>query len=392
MSEFLQTHNDALMAWNEPGPNRDPWNQGPGKPGNGGPPDLDEMLKRLKARFGGGAGGGGGSRGGPASPLPKATVGLVAAIIAGLWLASGFYVVDEQERGVILRFGAYDRTAVPGVGWRMPWPVESLERVNVTRVRQITDRQSMLTKDENIVDIELSVQYRVSSAEEFLFNVQDPDITLQQATKSAVREAVGQSGMDFILTEGRQAIADSTKQLLQDSLDSYKTGLIVTEVNLQQAQPPEAVQAAFADAIKAREDQERLKNEAQAYANDRLPKARGAAARQVEEATAYRDQVVARAEGDASRFKALLAEYRKAPAVTRDRLYLDSMSEVMSGSSKIMIDVDSGNPMFYLPLDQLLKSQGRSEGYPQDYVTLPSPTTGAGAQDSARSSRDRGRP
>lgn len=381
------------MAWNEPGPNRDPWNQGPGRPsggGGGGPPDLDEMIKRLKARFGGGSSGNGGGRGSSPSPLPKATLGLVAAVIALLWLASGFYVVDEQERGVILRFGDFDRTAQPGVGWRIPWPVESLERVNVTRVRQITDRQSMLTKDENIVDIELSVQYRVSSAENYLFNTQDPDMTLQQATKSAVRESVGQSEMDFILTAGRQAIADSTKQLLQDALDSYKTGLIVTEINLQQAQPPEAVQAAFADAIKAREDQERLKNEAEAYSNDRLPKARGAAARQIEEATAYREQVVARAEGDASRFSALLAEYRKAPAVTRDRLYLDSMSDVMTGSSKILIDVESGNPMFYLPLDQLMKSSTRSEGPPQDYVTLPSPTGSGTAQDSSRS-RERSR-
>lgn len=380
------------MAWNEPGPNRDPWNQGPGRPsgGGGGPPDLDEMIKRLKARFGGGSSGNGSGRGSSPSPLPKATLGLVAAVIAVLWLASGFYVVDEQERGVILRFGDFDRTAQPGVGWRIPWPVESLERVNVTRVRQITDRQSMLTKDENIVDIELSVQYRVSSAENYLFNTQDPDMTLQQATKSAVRESVGQSEMDFILTAGRQAIADSTKQLLQDALDSYKTGLIVTEINLQQAQPPEAVQAAFADAIKAREDQERLKNEAEAYSNDRLPKARGAAARQIEEATAYREQVVARAEGDASRFSALLAEYRKAPAVTRDRLYLDSMSDVMTGSSKILIDVESGNPMFYLPLDQLMKSSTRSEGPPQDYVTLPSPTGSGTAQDSSRS-RERSR-
>lgn len=385
------------MAWNEPGPNRDPWNQGSGgKPGGGGgPPDLDEMIKRLKARFGGpGSGSGGGGRSGGGSPLPKATIGLVAILISALWLASGFYVVDEQERGVVLRFGAYNRTTEPGMGWRAPWPIESMERVNVTRVRQVTDRQSMLTKDENIVDIELSVQYRVSSAIDYLFNVQDPDMTLQQATKSAVRETVGQSEMDFILTAGRQSIADNTKSILQESLDNYNTGLIVTEVNLQQAQPPEAVQAAFADAIKAREDQERVKNEAQAYANDRLPKARGAAARQVEEATAYREQVVARAEGDAARFRQLATEYRKAPAVTRDRLYLDSMSEVMSGSSKILLDVDQGNPMFYMPLDQLLKSAPRADGYPQDYVTLPSQSgggSGTSGSDLSRS-RDRGRP
>lgn len=374
------------MAWNEPGPNRDPWSQGPGgnKPGNEGPPDLDEMLKRLKARFGGS----GGNR--PSGSLPAGAFGLAAVALIALWLFTGFYVVDEQERGVILRFGAYNRTAEPGVGWRMPWPIERIEPVNLTQVRQVNDRQSMLTKDENIVDVELTVQYRVSSVEEFLFNVDDPDMTLKQATKSAVRETVGRSEMDFILTEGRQAIADKTKQLLQERLDEYKAGLIVTEVNLQQAQPPEAVQSAFADAIKAREDQQRLKNEAEAYANDRLPKARGAAARQVAEATAYRDQVVARAEGDASRFTALVAEYHKAPQVTRDRLYLDSMSDVMGNSSKILIDVDKGNPMLYLPLDQLLKNAPHSDAYSGDYAAQGGVPPRSGT-DSSRS-RDRGRP
>ncbi|MGH8518984.1 MAG: FtsH protease activity modulator HflK, partial [Panacagrimonas sp.] len=226
------------MAWNE-GPNRDPWSQGPGggKPGGGGggPPDLDELLKRLKARFGGGGGGssGGGSRNGTGSGIPPATVGLAIAIVAVIWLFTGLYVIDEQERGVVLRFGEYNRTAMPGVGWRAPWPVESMERINVTRVRQISDEQSMLTKDENIVAVELTVQYRVSKVEDFLFNVDDPDLTLQQATKSAVRETVGRSAMDFILTEGRQAIADQTKQILQETLDGYKSGLVVTEVNLQ---------------------------------------------------------------------------------------------------------------------------------------------------------------
>ncbi len=380
------------MAWNE-GPNRDPWSQGPGggKSGGGGPPDLDEMLKRLKARFGGGGNGGSGSRGSSGPALPKVTIGLAIIAIAAIWLLSGFYVVDEQERGVVLRFGEYNRTATPGLGWRAPWPIESMERINVTQVRQISDEQSMLTKDENIVDVALTVQYRVSKVEDFLFSVDDPDGTLQQATKSAVRETVGRSAMDFILTEGRQAVADQTKQILQETLDDYKSGLVVTEVNLQQAQPPEAVQAAFADAIKAREDQERLKNEAEAYANDRLPKARGAAARQVAEATAYRDQVLARAEGDASRFTQLLRQYQAAPAVTRERLYLDSMSQVMAGSTKIMVDVDKSSPMLYLPLDQLMKSIPRADGYPSDYMTAPGAGAGASTLDSSRS-RDRSRP
>jgi membrane protease subunit HflK len=376
------------MAWNEPGPNRDPWNQGGGGNKRGdGPPDLDEMLRRLKARLGGGKGSPGSS--GPG--LPKGLIGLAALLIVALWAGTGFYVVDEQERGVVMRFGAYSRTTVPGWGWHAPWPMEKVEIVNVTQVRQVNDRATMLTKDENIVDVELTVQYRVSSAEDFLFSVDDPDMTLRQATKSAVRETVGRSVMDFILTEGRQAIADHTKQLLQERLDLYKSGLIVTEVNLQQAQPPEAVQSAFADAIKAREDQQRVKNEAEAYANDRLPRARGAAARQVEEATAYRDQVVARAEGDASRFSQLVTEYRKAPKVTRDRLYLDTMEEVLSGSSKVLVDVDKGNSMFYLPLDQIIKNMPKADDH-SDYVSSSSVSPSRSLPNSSDSrSRDRGR-
>ncbi len=380
------------MAWNEPGPGRDPWNQGPGggNSGGNGPPDLDELLKRLKARFGGG--GGGGKGGGQFSGLPKGVIGLAVLGFVVLWLLTGFYVVDEQERGVVLQFGAYSRTTQPGLGWRAPWPIERLEVVNVTQVRQINDRQSMLTKDENIVDVELTVQYRVSSAEDYLFNVSEPDTTLKQATKSAVRETVGRSEMDFILTAGREEIAEQTKVLLQESLDEYVSGLIVTEVNLQQAQPPEAVQAAFADAIKAREDQQRLKNEAEAYANDRLPKARGAAARQLAEATGYRDQTIARAEGDASRFQQLVTEYRKAPKVTRDRLYLDSMSSVLQSSSKILLDVDQGSPMFYLPLDQLLKNAPKKpQGSSGDYVSLPNTVTPSSNRSDSARSRARGR-
>jgi membrane protease subunit HflK len=380
------------MAWNEPGPNRDPWNQGPGggKRGGDGPPDLDELLRRLKARLGGKGPRGTGSGG---SNLPKSLIGLAIVVIAGLWLFTGFYVVDEQERGVVMRFGAYARTTPPGWGWHAPWPVEKVEVVNVTKVRQVNDHATMLTKDENIVDVELTVQYRVSSAEQYLFSVDDPDTTLSQATKSAMRETVGRSEMDFILTEGRQAVADRIKQLLQDRLDAYKCGLIVTEVNLQQAQPPEAVQSAFADAIKAREDQQRVKNEAEAYANDRLPRARGAAARQLEEAQAYRDQVIARAEGDASRFSQLVTEYRKAPKVTRDRMYLDTMTQVLSGSSKVLVDTKEGsNQMLYLPLEQLLKAMPKTDEAP-DY-SMPQGLAGRNGttvpSDPSRS-RDRGR-
>lgn len=379
------------MAWNEPGPGRDPWNQGP-KRGEG-PPDLDEMLKRLKARF---SGAGGGKPGG--SPLPSGMAGLLLAAIALLWIASGFYVVDEQERAVVLRFGQYVGTTEPGLRWHLPWPIEKEEVVNVTGVRSVKDQAVMLTKDENIVDVELSVQYRVSSAEEYLFNVDDPDMTLRQATKSAVREVVGQSTMDFILTEGREEVAERTKRLLQERLNDYKAGLIVTEVNMQQAQPPESVQAAFADAIKAREDQQRLKNEAEAYANDRLPRARGAAARQIAEATAYRDQVIAKAQGDASRFGQLVAEYRKSPKVMRERLYLESMDSVLSSTSKVLVDVDKGSSMLYLPLDQIMKNQPRMPEAGAEFGPAPSaapaPKTGAGSPGSGTDSsraRDRGR-
>ncbi|MBI2382596.1 MAG: FtsH protease activity modulator HflK [Gammaproteobacteria bacterium] len=334
------------MAWNEPGGNRDPWSSG-GRRGSEGPPDLDELLKKLKARFG---------AKGPTPPgLSSGGAGLILGAIALLWTVSGFYVVDEQERAVVLRFGAYARTSDPGLRWRIPWPVERHEKVNVTQVRQVTDRADMLTQDENIVDVELKVQYRVSSVENFLFNVEDPDGTLRQATKSAVREVVGRNSMDFILTDGRQQVANETKLLLQERLDDYKSGLIVSEVNLQQAQPPEPVQGAFADAIKAREDQQRLKNEAEAYANDRLPKARGAAARQTAEAIGYRDRVIAQAEGESARFTQLLSEYRKSPKVMRERLYLDAMGDVLSNTSKILVDVEKSNPMLYLPLDQLLR-------------------------------------
>lgn len=374
------------MAWNEPGPGRDPWNQGP-KRGEG-PPDLDEMLKRLKSRFGGGRNGGGR----PAGTLPSGVFGLALGLIALLWAVSGFYIVDEQERAVVLRFGKYTTTTEPGPHLRLPWPIEKEEIINVTGVRAAREQATMLTRDENIIDLELTVQYRVSKVEDYVFNVEDPDLTLRQATKSAVRDVVGQSTMDFILTDGREEMADRTKQLLQERLDEYKAGLVVTEVNLQQAQPPEPVQAAFADAIKAREDQQRVKNEAEAYANDRLPKARGAAARQIAEATAYRDQVIAKAQGDASRFGQLVAEYRKAPRVTRERLYLDTMQSVLGSTSKVLVDVDKGGSMIYLPLDQILKTMPREPG--ADYAApsstaVPRPVPAPGS-DSQRS-RERGR-
>lgn len=374
------------MAWNEPGPGgRDPWSQGPKRPD--GPPDLDALFKKLRDRLGGKRGGGGGKASG-------SLIGVVVVLLGVLWISSGFYVVDEQERAVVLRFGQYIGTTDPGLRWHLPWPVEREEIVNVTGVRSARDRATMLTQDENFVDLELTVQYRVTNIEDYVFNVDDPDQTLRQATKASVREVVGQSKMDFILTDGRQEIADHTKRLLQERMEAYATGLVVTEVNLQQAQPPEPVQAAFADAIKAREDQQRLKNEAEAYANERLPRARGAAARQVAEANAYRDQIVSKAEGDAARFDQLYAEYRKAPQVMRDRMYLDAMAEVYGNSSKVLLDVEGGNPMMYLPLDQMLraaparKADDPSPGLP-DLVPGNSGMSGSNTEDARSRARSR---
>lgn len=342
------------MAWNEPGPNRDPWNQGPNKGGGGKPPDLEALLNRLKQSLGGG----GGKKPGTGLPgsgggVPKGLVMLLVGGLAVLWGLSGFYVVDEQQRGVVLRFGQHIATNEPGLRWHIPWPVDTVEVINVTGVRSVSESSTMLTQDENIVDVELTVQYRLSNVEQYLFEVAEPDRTLRQATQSSVREVVGTSTMDFIITEGRQEVAERTKILLQDKLERYGAGLFVTEVNLRAARPPSPVQSAFDDAIKAREDQVRLVNEAQAYANDRLPRARGAAARLVEEARGYSEQAVARAEGDASRFLALVGEYRKAPAITQERLYLDAMSDVFANTSKVIVDVDSNSPLIYLPLDQL---------------------------------------
>ncbi len=365
------------MAWNEPGSNnRDPWNQNGGNKGgnngnNQGPPDLEEMLKRFKARLSG-RGGRGRGPGGNAPQMPKlpgGAIGIGLGVAAFLWVISGFYTIDEQERGVVLRFGAYTATTEPGLRWHLPWPVEKVEKVEFTKVQSVGQRAVMLTQDENIIDVELSVQYRVSSAFDYVMNVVDPRSTLEQATKAVVREVVGSSPMDFVLNEGRQAVADRAKIALQERLDEYKAGLIVTEVNLKQVQAPEAVQAAFADVIKAREDLERAKNEAQAYANGRLPKARGAAARDIAEANAYRDQIVAKAEGDAARFTSLVTEYKKAPQVTRQRLYIDTMSEVYRRSSKVVVDLDKGSPMIYLPLEQLMKNMPKTA--PAETADLP---------------------
>lgn len=373
------------MAWNEPGGGRDPWNNnGGGRRSGGNTPDVDEILKRLKARFG--SRGGKGGKGGKG--FSGAVMLLLLAIVA-LWGASGFYMVNEREQAVVLRFGAYSRTEGPGLRWHVPWPFEREEKVNVTEVRESTDRSSMLTEDENIVELELKVQYRVTSAENYLFSVKDPDATLRQATRSAVRQIVGRNTFDFVVIEGRQAVADRARTLLQDILDGYETGLIVMQVNMIDARAPAQVQDAFLDAIKAREDQQRFKNEAESYSNERLPQARGTAARQVSQATGYRDSVVAEAEGDVARFTQLLTEYEKAPKVTRQRMYLDALEDVMSRTGKVLIDTNEANPMLYLPLDQLMKNRGDATTGGKTTSSLPSTSSSSSSNDNRLRERER---
>lgn len=282
---------------------------------------------------------------------------------------------------MITQFGKYHTTSQAGPHWRIPWPVQALERVNVDQNRSVRmSGQTILTRDENIVEIDMAVQYNVNNAEDFLFNVRDPDATLQQVAESAVREVLGKNDMDFIITQGRDAIAGSTKDNMQTLLDEYQTGILVTTVNLESAQPPEAVQAAFSDAIKAREDEQRFINEAEAYSNGIIPRARGNARQLLEEAKGYRTRVVKAAEGETKRFLALLKEYQKAPQVTRDRLYLDAVESVLNSTNKVVIDVEGGNNLMYLPLDKLIgqKSNKPSEVNSLDgdnQFSMPTPAT-----------------
>lgn len=351
------------MAWNEPGGsgNKDPWGN---RKDDQGPPDLDEVLKKMQDKLSGlfgGKGGSGGAR--PASNGGGSSMGIsfIALIALTVWALSGIYIVDEGRQGVVLRLGAFERITEPGPHW-YPRFIENVEVVDVEQVRSVnlgtvSSESQMLTQDENIVDIQFAVQYKVKDAKEYLFNVRDPDATLRQATETAMREVVGKNKMDFVIKDGRVQVATRTKDLMQEILDGYNTGIVVTNLNMQNAQPPEQVQHAFNDAIKAREDKERLVNEAEAYANDVLPKARGKAARMEQEASAYRDEVIAKAQGEAGRFIKVLTEYNKAPKVTRERLYLEAMESVLGNSNKVMMDVKSGNSLMYLPLDRLGKRQ-----------------------------------
>ncbi|HIG36392.1 MAG TPA: FtsH protease activity modulator HflK [Oceanospirillaceae bacterium] len=353
------------MAWNEPGNNgkdQDPW--GGNRRPNGqdqGPPDLDEALGKLIEKFNGLFGGSGNKKsdnsdgGDTAAPSGK-LIGFGAAIVLVLWAGMGFYTVDQQERAVILRLGKFTETVQPGLHWNPPL-VDNVTKVNVTAVRNVDHRSLMLTEDENIVEVGLSVQYVVSNPKDFLLEVRDPEGSLLQATESALRHVVGGSEMHSVLTEGRAVLALDIETRLQGYLNDYQTGLEVIKVNIENTAAPSQVQDAFDDVIKAREDEQRVKNEAQAYANGIVPEARGRAQRVSEEALAYRAQVVARAEGEATRFTKLLTEYQKAPEVTRERLYIVAMEDVLSNASKVMVDVEGGNNMMVLPLDQIMQNQ-----------------------------------
>ena len=349
------------MSWNEPGGGnkgpRDPWGGG-----NQGPPDLDEAFKKLQQQFASLFGGGRGGSNGKGPAKGGLSGGLISVVFGGallVWGLMGFYQLDEQERAVVLRFGEYHATLTPGLQWNPPL-IDEVITVNTTKVRAAGLREVMLTQDENIVEISMSVQYVIANPQDFVLQVRDPEVSLQHAAQSALRHVVGGTTMDLALTEGRAAIGLDVRDRLQQYLNDYTTGIQVSKINIDESKPPAQVQGAFDDVIKAREDEERVKNEAQSYANGIVPEARGGAQRVLEESNAYRDQVIARADGEAQRFDQLLTEYRKAPAVTRERLYLDTMQEVLANTNKVMVDVDGGNNVLYLPLDKMVPNAGQS--------------------------------
>ena len=367
------------------------------KPGDG-PPDLDQLwrdfnqrLNRILGGKSGGSGNGGNSGGGFTPDMRGVGIGVsvLAVIAAFLWLVSGFFIVSEGQTGVVLSFGKFSHTTPAGFNWRWPYPIQSHEVVNVSQVRtmevgyrnSVRNKQPkealMLTDDENIIDIQFAVQYKLKDAADWIFRNRDQDEMIRQVAETSMREIVGKNKMDFVLYEGREKIALDAGQLMQQIVDRYKAGVSITNVTMQGVQPPEQVQAAFDDAVKAGQDRERQKNEGQAYANDVIPKARGAASRLMQESEAYRARVTANALGDASRFKQVLTEYQKAPAVTRDRMYLETMQQIFSTTTKVMVDAKNGNNLITLPLDKLIAQSAAGEaGNPR--ATVPAGSGAAG--------------
>lgn len=370
-----------LMSLNDHG-----WGNDPGRGGGGrnGPPDLDELWRDFNRRLSGafgrkrggpGNGGGGGEGGGPNFPAMTpgqfgGGIGLLLGLAAVVWFASGFYIVDASQRGVVLTLGRYSETTEPGLRWRLPWPLQSHEIVNLTGVRtieigyrgseknKVLKEALMLTDDENIVSVQFAVQYLLKDPKDYIFKNRNPDDAVMQAAETAIREVVGKNRMDFVLYEGRDVIAANTQKSMQDTLDRYETGIQIRAVTMQSTQPPEQVQAAFDDAVKAGQDRERQKNEGEAYANDVIPRARGTASRLLEEANGYRARLIATAEGEAARFSKLYAEYARAPEVTRQRLYLETMQQVYANTSKVMVDTKGSGNLLYLPLDKLMHAAG----------------------------------
>jgi modulator of FtsH protease HflK len=362
------------MSLNDPNWGRG--SRGPqGSGGNQGPPDLDELWRnfnrRLRELFGGRRRGDEPPGGGPPSGrVLGGGAGLILLLAIGVWLASGFYIVVEGQRGVVLTFGKFKEETGPGLRWRLPWPIQSHEIVNLSTVRtlevgyrnnlrtKVLKESLMLTDDENIIDLQFAVQYVVKDARDNIFKVRRPDESAMQIAETAMREVIGKNRMDAILYETQVDVANRARDLMQAIHDRYGTGIQIQTVTIQNAQPPEQVQAAFDDAVKAGQDRERQKNEGQAYANDVIPRARGAAARLQQESEGYKQRVIANAEGDASRFKQVLAEYAKAPQVTRERIYIDTMREVLSSTNKIMMDYRGAGNLLYLPLDKLMQQSG----------------------------------
>jgi modulator of FtsH protease HflK len=366
------------MAWNEPGGNsgkRNPWGGG-NKPDQG-PPDLDEVIRNFQRRLSALFGGGGGRGVGGAAPGRQFGAWKIFVLLLVVWAFTGLYTVDAAERGVILRFGKHVGTTMPGLRWHLPWPIETKQIVNIQTIDSFSEQTRMLTSDENLVDINLEVQFRRANALDYAFNVYKPEDTLKEVGESAIREVIGRSTLDSVLESGRQDIVVRTKELIQRTLDAYKTGIEVTSVNLQDVKVPGEVAPAQQDAIKAREDRDRLSLAAQAYSNDLIPRARGAGVRQVQDAQAYKSRKIANAEGEAQRFLKLLAEYERAPAVTRERLYLETIERVLRSSKKVILDTGGGaGNLLYLPIDKLIEQGRRPAATESDSMTIEGSSTG----------------
>jgi len=378
-----QKQTGAKMAWNDKN-NKNPWGGN-----NQTPPELEEVIKDFKNKFNTRFGGGSSGKGG-ASNFAKGSLKYFVILAVLLWLLSGIYIVDPAERGVVLRFGAFQTSTTQGPHWHIPYPIEAVYKVNVEQIRAteigfrniqnssysgaVSSESLMLTKDENMVDVKLAVQYKIADAKAYLFNVFNPELTLSHVVQSVIRQVVGDNTMDHVLTTGREQVAQEVKTASQGLLNEYNTGLIITAVTMQDAQPPIQVKASFDDVVKAREDEQRYINEAKAYANDIVPKARGASQRLIAEAEAYKSQVVSKSEGEAYRFNQILEEYLKAPVVTKERLYRETLEEVLGSTSKVIVDSNS-NSLMYLPIDQLINSSRSSRSSSNVTTFQDSPTT-----------------